>query len=137
MWEERPKAVLKRYPEVFTLERKFRSRGGLERFWGNHDDLWSHPRQVKTHLSGPLGDGIKVRESLRMRVTRSPGRDVTLFFVHGHQGTAESDRWGWLARLPVRFLLAAVPAHHGVLRDDTGQRPRLAREARPRHVRMG
>jgi UDP-2,3-diacylglucosamine pyrophosphatase LpxH len=106
LWEESPRTVITRYREVLRLEGEFQSRrgAGLERFWGNHDDLWSHAGQVRKHLKDALGVEIEVREALRLRVSR-PGRtEGTLFFVHGHQGTAESDKWGWLSRLPVRYF---------------------------------
>lgn len=107
LWEEPAGDVLERYREVLELEADFARRGGLVRFWGNHDDEWSSKRSVRRHLRGVFGD-IEVREGLRLRVERSGTRHVTLFFVHGHQGTAESDRWGWLARLPVRHLWRRV-----------------------------
>lgn len=39
-----------------------------------------------------------------MRVQRAQQDHATLFFVHGHQGTTGSDRYGRLARLPVRYF---------------------------------
>jgi hypothetical protein len=47
---------------------------------------------------------IGVREALRLNVDRANGTTATLFFVHGHQGTRDSDRWRWLSRLFVRHI---------------------------------
>jgi hypothetical protein len=107
LWEEDAPTVLKRYPAVLHLEAQFRDRGGLERFFGNHDDLWAKPRQVRKHLHTFFGD-LHVREGLRLRVRRPGKSDATIFLVHGHQGTSESDTWGPLARIPVRFVWRTV-----------------------------
>jgi UDP-2,3-diacylglucosamine pyrophosphatase LpxH len=100
LWEERPEHVIPRYRAVLDLEAEFARRGnGLERFFGNHDDQWASPRQVAKHLQPVLGP-ITVRESLRLKV----GDAGTIFVIHGHQGTTQSDRWGWAARLVVRYV---------------------------------
>jgi UDP-2,3-diacylglucosamine pyrophosphatase LpxH len=102
LWEERAGPVIERYQAVLALEGEFNRRGGLERFWGNHDDDWRNAGPVKQHLWPVLGR-IAVREALRLRIARPGKADGTLFFVHGHQGTADSDRWGWISRLFVRY----------------------------------
>ena len=105
LWEEHAEDVIKRYREVLELEGEFVKRGnGVARFFGNHDDQWRQPKQVSKHLRGLFGDDIKVREALRLTVDR-PGKEPgTLFFVHGHQGTADSDRFGFASRLFVRHV---------------------------------
>ncbi len=103
LWEERPGPVIERYRAVLELEAQFRTRGGLERFYGNHDDDWRNATAVRSHLAPVLGP-IRVREALRLQIER-PGRAPgTLLFLHGHQGTADSDRWGWASRLFVRWV---------------------------------
>jgi UDP-2,3-diacylglucosamine pyrophosphatase LpxH len=103
LWEERAAPVIARYRAVLELEAQFTARGGLERFWGNHDDDWRNASAVQEHLRPVLGD-VHVREALVLRVAR-PGRaDGLIVFAHGHQGTADSDRWGWLSRLFVRWV---------------------------------
>ncbi|MBI5106730.1 MAG: metallophosphoesterase [Solirubrobacterales bacterium] len=103
LWEEHPGPVIERYRDVLALEAAFATRGGLHRFFGNHDDLWGAKRQVAKHLA-PVFPGLEVLEGLRLRVER-PGRPAaTVFLVHGHQGTADSDRWGWASRLFVRHV---------------------------------
>ena len=104
LWEEHAGDVIKRYKDVLKLEAEFvRPENGLARFYGNHDDQWKSQKQVTEHLRGLFGD-IKVREALRLTVDR-PGKEPgTLFFVHGHQGTADSDRFGFASRLFVRHV---------------------------------
>jgi hypothetical protein len=104
LWEEHADDVIERYRDVLQLEAAFVQRGnGLSRFYGNHDDQWASPGQVSKHLRALFGD-IEVREGLRLRVERPGKAPGTLFFVHGHQGTADSDRWGWASRLFVRHV---------------------------------
>lgn len=103
LWEERAGPVLERYGDVLELEGEFARRGGVERFWGNHDDHWASNKQVDKHLRPIFGE-LTVREGLRLKVARAGKPAVTLFFVHGHQGTSESDRFGWVSRLFVRYV---------------------------------
>ena len=103
LWEERPGPVIERYRDVLALEAEFARRERLERFYGNHDDLWASKRQVGRHLRPLFGD-TTVREGLRLEVERPSGTPATLFFVHGHQGRADSDRWAWFSRLFVRHV---------------------------------
>jgi UDP-2,3-diacylglucosamine pyrophosphatase LpxH len=104
LWEERAQDVLERYADVLKLEAEFVKRGnGLIRFYGNHDDQWASPEQVRKHLHDLFGE-LEVREALRLRVDRPGKPPGTLFFVHGHQGTTESDRFGWASRLFVRHV---------------------------------
>jgi hypothetical protein len=104
LWEEHADKVIERYRDVLELEAAFVKRGNrLSRFYGNHDDQWASQAQVSKYLRGLFGD-IKVREALRLTVDRPGKAPGTLFFVHGHQGTADSDRWGWASRLFVRHV---------------------------------
>jgi hypothetical protein len=103
LWENPPADVLQAYPQTLSLEAEFHRHGRYERFWGNHDDDWRHPDQVSKRLH-PIFPGLRVREALRLRVV-SGGEPVGLVFLaHGHQGTRESDRFAWLAKLVVRYI---------------------------------
>jgi hypothetical protein len=103
LWENDPEPVVEAYPETLGLEAEFHRRGRYVRFWGNHDDLWDHRDQVGKHM-GELFPELAVREALRLRL-RSSTEDVgLLFFAHGHQGTAGSERFVWLSRLVVRYI---------------------------------
>jgi hypothetical protein len=104
LWEERADAVIARYRDVLALEAEFVTRGnGLDRFYGNHDDLWARERQIARYLRPVLGN-LVVHEGLRLRVDRPGSAPGELFFVHGHQGTADSDRWGRVSRIGVRHV---------------------------------
>lgn len=113
LWEERAEAVIERYRDVLDIEAEFVNRGnGLDRFFGNHDDQWASKKEVAKHLRGVLGD-ITVREGLRLRVERPGKQPGTLFFVHGHQGTADSDRWRTVSRLFVRHVWRPIQRRTG------------------------
>jgi UDP-2,3-diacylglucosamine pyrophosphatase LpxH len=103
LWENDPEPVLDAYAQVLSLEAAFHAAGRYERFWGNHDDHWRYATQVSKRL-GPLFPDLVVREALKLSVT-SAGQPLGLIFlVHGHQGTLDSERWGWFSRLAVRYL---------------------------------
>jgi UDP-2,3-diacylglucosamine pyrophosphatase LpxH len=103
LWECRPADVLRCYPRTLELEAAFHADGRLDRFWGNHDDEWASARAVRRHLH-PRFPGLRVREALKLRVVEGDRPLGLLFLVHGHQGTAESDRFSWLSRIVVRHV---------------------------------
>jgi UDP-2,3-diacylglucosamine pyrophosphatase LpxH len=104
LWECAPAEVLTAYAHTLDLEKEFHALGRYRRFWGNHDDAWRHPREVEKHLHQIGFTGLAVPEALRLRVRRDADAVGELFLVHGHQGTAESDRFGWFSRLVVRHI---------------------------------
>ncbi len=105
LWEERPRTVLKAYPHTLSLEGKFHQQGRYLRFWGNHDDDWSHPDLVQNLLHPALGGGpLKVREALILHVRDGERELGRIFLVHGHQGTLESDRIAPISKLFVRYV---------------------------------
>lgn len=105
LWEDWPEAVLKAYPHTLELEGKFHQAGRYIRFWGNHDDAWSHPDLVDRWLVPALGGRpLKVREGLILHV-RDGDEDLgRLFLVHGHQGTLDSDRIARVSKFFVRYF---------------------------------
>ncbi len=105
LWEELPGPVIDAYRHTLDLEARFHQAGRYLRIWGNHDDLWGSPLAVH-HFLEPVyaGSPLRVRECVRLRVVDQGEELGTLFLVHGHQGTAASDRWSRLARLPVRYV---------------------------------
>jgi hypothetical protein len=103
LWECDPEEVIASYARTLDLEAEFHRGGRYERFWGNHDDLWREPGQVAKHL-GERFEGLAVRETLRIRVKRGAEPLGELFFAHGHQGTLDADRFGWISRLFVRYV---------------------------------
>ena len=105
LWEGWPETVLKAYPHTLELEGKFHQDGRYLRFWGNHDDAWSHPDLVEQWLTPALGGGpLKVREALILHVRDGEEELGRLFLVHGHQGTLDSDRIAPISRFFVRYI---------------------------------
>ena len=109
LWECSPKEVVREYGKTLELEAQFHRAGRYERFWGNHDDNWRHPKEVKKYLEkDELFPGLQVREALKLRVVRAGEHLGLLFFVHGHQGTLDSDRFAWFSRRFVRHVWRPV-----------------------------
>ena len=109
LWEEWPQTVLKAYSHTLELEGKFNQDRRYLRFWGNHDDAWSHTDLVESLLKPALGGGpLKVRESLILRVRDGEEELGKLFLIHGHQGTLDSDRIAPLSKFAVRYIWRPV-----------------------------
>jgi predicted phosphodiesterase len=105
LWEEWPETVLKAYQHTLDLEARFHRDGRYLRFWGNHDDAWSHPDLVEGQLVPALGGlPLKVRETLILHVRDGEEEMGRLFLVHGHQGTFDSERIAPLSKFLVRYF---------------------------------
>lgn len=106
LWENWPGPVIREYGGVLNQELLFAevaSPGRYVRFVGNHDDVWYDRNQVQSHL-GPYLAGQPVIESLRM-IVHDQGQELgELFFLHGHQGTPDSDRFARFSAWVVRHL---------------------------------
>jgi predicted phosphodiesterase len=105
LWEDWPDATLKAYRHTLELETKFHQQGRYMRFWGNHDDAWSHPDLVDKLLVPALGNHpIKVRESLILHVKDGEEEIGRIFLIHGHQGTFDSERIAPISKFLVRYV---------------------------------
>jgi len=104
LWEGWPAKVVRAYESSLKLEAQFGQADDDRyiRVWGNHDDLWQYPREITKHLTAILGD-IDVAEGLVVRLNAGADELGRVFFVHGHQGTEGSARWGRLSRHFVRW----------------------------------
>jgi predicted phosphodiesterase len=109
LWEGWPKKVVKAYKESFGLEARFHKEPNNRyvKVWGNHDDLWQYPRQVAEHLSSIFGS-LAIPEGLDVTFNRGGEKIGEVFFVHGHQGTPGSDKWGKYSRHFVRWVWRPV-----------------------------
>ena len=103
LWKYTPDEVIAAYSQSLKLEGEFHGQGRYLRFWGNHDDLWRHPDAVAKRL-GRFYPELKVREALKLRVKSGDQELGLAFLVHGHQGTADSDRFGWFSKRVVRHV---------------------------------
>jgi hypothetical protein len=101
LWAASPAAVMRAYGYTLELESEFYRDHRYLRFFGNHDAEWSSEAMVREHL-WPTFPNLKVREGLRLLLTRDGLSLGTLFLAHGHQGETFSDRHQWLARFAVR-----------------------------------
>jgi len=110
LWENGPRDVLSSYRDTLALEREFFELGRLERFWGNHDDAWRHADAVEAHLGSDF-PGLEIREALKLHATRDGVRVGLFFLVHGHQGTLDSDRFGGVSRIVVRYGWRTLQQH--------------------------
>ena len=109
LWENTRASVLKHYDYTIRLEGKFHEAGRYLRFWGNHDDDWSHPDLVASHLVPLIGNTtLLVRESLIIHVKDGEEELGSLFLIHGHQGAVESDAIAPISRFFVRYFWRPV-----------------------------
>jgi hypothetical protein len=105
LWQERPSAIIDAYRHTMELEARFHAEGRMLRIWGNHDEAWTSELLTRHYLDPVYGaPTVRVREQLLVPVLHAGELLGSLFFVHGHQGTAASDRWAGLARIPVRYV---------------------------------
>lgn len=106
LWENWPEPVIAAYGDVLNAEKTFaevQRPSRYLRFVGNHDDMWYNAGDVEKHL-GPYLAGHPVIEALRIQV-HDVGQPLgELFFVHGHQGSLDSDRYAGFSSLFVRYV---------------------------------
>ncbi|MCB9421286.1 MAG: metallophosphoesterase family protein [Ardenticatenaceae bacterium] len=98
LWEEKAQNVLAAYKNVLLSETRFYKEERYIRVYGNHDDLWRYPTQVKKHLD-PFFPGIQVQDGILFEYTSADGLTGELFLTHGHQGTLDSDKLAWFSRI--------------------------------------
>jgi predicted phosphodiesterase len=113
LWECRPAPVIQRYRTNLLLEAEFLRRTNPDptkkryyRVYGNHDDLWRDSKAINRYFRSEMPDypEITVTESLRLTLKGTDGEAYRFFLVHGHQGTLDSDRFGRLSRVVVRYV---------------------------------
>lgn len=104
LWENSFEEVALNYPATLALAARFQADGRYTRVWGNHDLVWNDKTFFQKHMGAYGYSGVEPIEALELAVKDQDGkRVVELFLVHGHQGTADSDRHATLSRLFVRF----------------------------------
>lgn len=103
LWEDPPGPILEHYSTILNKENEYHKLNRYLRFWGNHDDEWRHPSQVRRFL-GTIFTELTVHESLRLQFYDAEIELGEILLVHGHQGTLADDRFGWLTRILVRYI---------------------------------
>jgi len=108
LWEGWPTKVIRTYQDSLKLESLFaKVSDRYLRVWGNHDDQWQFPGRVAAHLE-PIYGVLKVPESVLVQLRSGDEEVGRIFLVHGHQGTAASDRYGKYSRFLVRWVWRPV-----------------------------
>ena len=103
LWESHRSPVIANYRATLQLEQEFHRLGRYRRVWGNHDDDWRYESLVRDYL-GPIFGDLEVPEGFTLSVQNGNQELGRILLVHGHQGTLESDIYGWFSRYPVRYL---------------------------------
>ena len=90
--------MLAAYKNVLLSEARFYKENRYIRVYGNHDDQWRYPKQVKKHLDSFFPD-IQVQDGILFEYSDNSGLCGELFLTHGHQGTLDSDALAWFSRI--------------------------------------
>ncbi len=93
--------VLETYPDVFAQEQRFYPDRYM-RVIGNHDAAWGVFGNVRRYLD-PFFPGIRIYRSLVLQYHPDPLHQGEIFLAHGHQGTLDSDVFGFLPPLALPF----------------------------------
>jgi hypothetical protein len=94
LWENTFTEVASCYSETLRLAAAFHTDGGrYTRLYGNHDLAWKDPDVFADSMTDYGYRGARPLGSLILAVTDRDGHALgELLLVHGHQGTADSDR---------------------------------------------
>ena len=103
LWENSLADVAACYPDALRLAAAFAPER-YTRFWGNHDLAWSSTELFREHMARFGYGAVAPIEAMRLAVKDDAGALLAeLFLVHGHQGTASSDRNAATSRFFVRY----------------------------------
>jgi len=127
LWECRPSEVVAEHADSIRAEKPFLDVGRYWRFLGNHDEDWHLQAEVERYLN-PLLGSVGVLEALRLEVIDGNKRLGEVFLVHGHQGTAWGDRYGWLSHWAVCYLWRPIQRLTRISRTTPATDWRLARK---------
>jgi UDP-2,3-diacylglucosamine pyrophosphatase LpxH len=107
LWENRPEPVVKSYAHTLELEGRFHEEGRLWRVWGNHDDNWRYPDQVRKLLQPSFSKSkntVLVRDAFLLRVVKDGKPQGRMLLLHGQQGTLDSEKIPTISRFFVRYV---------------------------------
>jgi hypothetical protein len=104
LWENTFDEVASSYSETLRLAAAFHADGRYTRLYGNHDLAWSNAELFADAMAGRGYGGVTPLGSLLLAVSDRDGSPLgELLLVHGHQGTADSDRHARRSALFVRL----------------------------------
>ena len=127
LWECHPSEVVAEHADSIRAEKPFLDVGRYWRFLGNHDEDWHLQAEVERYLN-PLLGSVGVLEALRLEVMDRNTRLGEVFLVHGHQGTAWGDRYGWLSHWAVHYFWRPIQRLTKIRRTTPATDWRLARK---------
>jgi hypothetical protein len=96
LWENTFNEVASSYPQTLRLAAEFHAEGRRRytRLYGNHDLAWKDADLFADSMTEHGYGGVTPLGSLLLAVNNRDGRRLgELLLVHGHQGTADSDRY--------------------------------------------
>jgi hypothetical protein len=104
LWENTFREVASSYPKTLALAAEFQRAGRYSRFFGNHDLAWKNAADFQQRMSAVdmAYAGVTPLEALRVVVDDGDTRGE-IFILHGHQGTADSDKHAWLSQFAVHY----------------------------------
>ena len=104
LWQFDIDEVTNRYTKtVYNAIRKFGDKK-VYRIFGNHDYAWRGEIDPLLNETTPFGSA---KEAVKMNDIK--GR-TKILLLHGHQGTADSDKWKWFSKYWVRCYRYIEPA---------------------------
>jgi UDP-2,3-diacylglucosamine pyrophosphatase LpxH len=103
LWQFDLSAIVNKYDK--TIYAKIREFGDdrVQRIFGNHDYEWGgfeDPSKKKVKKSGLAEEALKMKDRT--------GK-MSILFVHGHQGSIDSDKFSWFSRFFVRTFKIFEP----------------------------
>ena len=114
LWEELPRTVIQKNSASFTAEKRFHEAGRYRRLWGNHDEIWSDPNQVRALLQPLYGSNpLEVPEAILLEVRDGSDMLGRVLLVHGHQGSHFEGNSPELAKWVVRNIWRPIQARAG------------------------
>lgn len=103
LWENGFDEVVSNYATTLALAAEFQKAGRYHRVFGNHDLVWKNGGKFKQRMAAVHAAYASVEpvEAIRL-VVDDDELSGEIFLLHGHQGTADSDRNAKLSQFLVR-----------------------------------
>lgn len=110
LWENLLYKVKKYNKATFEAEKKFLEHNKYVKIFGNHDLFWDNDPLAWWQLKSIYGEKVKIYEGVVLMTEPAiPGKKLTIFLTHGHQGDASSDG-NWFSKFFVARIWAPLQA---------------------------